>query len=63
MGISYRHRCLWSTDKDYRKQIPIVAHAVNSVSSLILDFDHGLYLDFGLDQIKRVTLVVFVLTH
>ena len=36
---------------DFRKQIPTIAHAVNSVSGLALDFGHGLALDFGLDKI------------
>jgi hypothetical protein len=37
--------------------IPILAHAGNSVSCLALDFDHGLALDFGFDNILLVTLV------
>jgi hypothetical protein len=51
LGISSRGGCLGSTDKDYRKEITILAHAVNSVSGLSLDFGHGLVLDFGLDNI------------
>ena len=57
LGISSRGRCLWVNDKDYKKQIPILAHAGNSVSGLALDFDHGLALDFGLDNSSPVTLV------
>jgi hypothetical protein len=49
--MSFRGRCLWSIDKDYREQIAIFAHAVNSVSGLALDFGHGLALDLGLDSI------------
>jgi hypothetical protein len=49
--MSSRGRCLRSTDKDYRKQITILAHAVNSVSGLALDFGLGLALDLGLDNI------------
>ena len=45
------------------KHILILAHAGNSVSSLALDFDHGLALDFGLDNISLFTLVVFLLTY
>jgi hypothetical protein len=26
LGISSRGRCLWSTDQDYRKLFPILAH-------------------------------------
>jgi hypothetical protein len=63
LGISSRGRCLWSTEKDYRKHIPILAHAGNSVSRLALDFDHGSALDFGLDNISFVTLVVFLLSY
>jgi hypothetical protein len=51
LGISSRGGCLWSTDKDDRKEITILAHAVNSVSGLALDFGHGLALDFGLENI------------
>jgi hypothetical protein len=47
LGISSRGGCLWSTDKDYRKLVPILAHCVNSVSGLALDFGYGLALDFG----------------
>jgi hypothetical protein len=47
LGISYHGGCLWSTDKDYRKLVPILAHCVTSVSSLASDFGHGLALDFG----------------
>ena len=45
MGISSRGGSLWSTDNDYRKQIPILAHAMNSVSGLASDFGYGLALD------------------
>ena len=31
-----------STDKDYRKLVSILAHCVNSVSGLALDFCYGL---------------------
>ena len=44
-------RCPWVQLQDYRKQINILAHAVNSVSGLAFDFGHGLALDFGLDNI------------
>ena len=54
MDISYRGRCLWSTDKDYRKLVPILAHCVNTVSSLALDFGYGLALDIGLDHMQLV---------
>ena len=46
MGISSCGGWLWSTDKDYRKLVPILAHGVNSVS--------GLALDFGLDHLQLV---------
>jgi hypothetical protein len=43
LGIRSRSGgCLWSTDKDYRKQFAKLAHAVNSVFGLALDFGHGL---------------------
>jgi hypothetical protein len=51
LGISSRGGCLWPTDKDYRKQITTLAHAVNSISGLALDFGRCLALDFGLDNI------------
>jgi hypothetical protein len=54
LGISSRGGCLWSTDKDYRKVVPILAHGVHSVSGLALDFGHGLALDFGLDHMQLV---------
>ena len=54
MGISSRGKCLWSTDKDYRILVPILAHGVHSVSGLALDFGHGLALDFGLDHMQLV---------
>ena len=54
MGISSRGRCLWSTDKDYRKLVSILAHCVNSVSGLALDFGNRLALDFGLDLMQLV---------
>ena len=54
MGISSRGGCLWSTDKDYRKVVHILAHGVHSVSGLALDFGHGLALDFGLDHMQLV---------
>jgi hypothetical protein len=46
LGISSRGGCLWSTDKDDRKLVSILAHCVNSVSDLALDFGYGLSLDF-----------------
>ena len=45
LGISSSGGCLWSTDKDDRKLVSILAHCVNSVSSLALDFGHCLALD------------------
>ena len=54
MGISSRGGCLWSTDKDYRILVPILAHGVHSVSGLALDFGHGLVLHFGLDHMQLV---------
>ena len=50
-GISSCGGCLWSTDKDDRKLVCILAHCVNSVSGLALDFGYGLALGFGLDSI------------
>ena len=46
LGISSRGGCLWSTDKEYRKLVSILAHYVNSVSGLGLDLSYGLALDF-----------------
>jgi hypothetical protein len=37
------------------KQISSLAHAVNSVSGLDLNFGHGLSLDFNIDNIELVT--------
>ena len=45
--MASRGGCLLSTEKDYKKEIPILAHVVNSVPGLALDFGHGLALDFG----------------
>jgi hypothetical protein len=61
-GISSHGGCLWSTDKDYTKQITCLAHAVNSVSGLALDFGHRLALDFIYFNIQLVTLVNFMYT-
>jgi hypothetical protein len=52
LGISSRGGCLWSTDKDYWKLVPILAHYVTSVSGLALDFVYGLVLDFGSDHMQ-----------
>jgi hypothetical protein len=46
LGISSRGGCLWSSDKDYRKLVPILAYCVTSDSGLALDFVYGLALDF-----------------
>jgi hypothetical protein len=46
LGISSRGGCFWSTDIDYRKMVSILAHCVNSVSGLSLDFAYGLAFDF-----------------
>jgi hypothetical protein len=43
-----------TTDKDFRKMVSILAHCVNSVSSLALDFGYGLAFDFGLDLMQLV---------
>ena len=46
LGISSRSGCLSSTDKDCRKSDSILAHCVNSVSGLALDFGYRFALDF-----------------
>ena len=50
-GLDLMQLVNWQRHKDYRKQIPIVAHAVNSVSDFVLIFGHGLSSVFGLDDI------------
>ena len=47
LGMSSRGRCLRSTDTDYSNLVSILAHCVNSVSGLALDFGYGLAIDFG----------------
>jgi hypothetical protein len=48
LGISSNGRCLWSTDNVNRKLVSILAHCVNSVSGLALDYGYGLASDFCL---------------
>ena len=54
LGISSCGRCLRSTDKDYRKLVPILAHGVQSDSSLALDLGYSLALDLGLEHMQLV---------
>ena len=56
IGHKPRGSCRWSSDKDYRKRIITIAHAVNYVSGLALAFGYDQALDFSLDYNKSADL-------
>ena len=42
----------FSSNQDHREIVPILAHGLNPVPGLALDFGHGLALDFVLDYMQ-----------
>jgi hypothetical protein len=50
LGISSQSGYLWSTDKDYKKMVSILAYCVNSASGLFSGFGYGIALELDLMQ-------------
>ena len=62
MGISSRGRCLWSTDKDYRKLFPILAHVLYTDAALFpLHFTfYILHLHFTHQSLQLWHHIIFI---